>query len=98
MTTTSSTIVHRNHATLDVAVNIPDMVGANFQLNITHDKREEIPFVITITGEVYNRTNGEIARSSTNIALSLDEFGQFLNMVTEFAQHHGFSPVVVPSP
>lgn len=98
MTTTSSTTVCKTHACLDVVTNIPDLVAANFQFTIEHDKRDEIPFSITIRGEVYNRTNGDIASNSATIALSLEEFGQLLNMLTEFAQNNGFSPVVVPSP
>jgi len=96
MPTISSSTVHNNHATLDVVVDVPDLLVTNFQVTIDND-RSEVPFLLTINQEVYNRLTGDHTFDRACIAFDPEEFRQFLTMVTDFASLNGFIPVRLPS-
>lgn len=98
MTTTSTTSVHRNHAVLDVVNDIPNLAALNFQFVVDKSPCTEVPYRITLTGELLNRTNGDIERSRTAVALTPDEFCQFLNMLAEFAILNNITPTVTNLP
>jgi hypothetical protein len=94
MSTTSTTSVHRNYAVLDVVNDIPNLAALNFQIVVDKSTCDEVPYRITLMGEILNRTNGDVQGSRTAVALTPDEFCQFLNMLAEFAILNNINPTV----
>lgn len=96
--TTSSAIVHRNHATFELTITNTDSGISNFLLTIDRQAQHDVPFRLTFTREFYDFNTGEPSCNRVSLALTNDEFRQLLTMVTDFASTNGFTPILLPSP